>query len=147
MKIFTITIIYFSLSLGLILGIVGTSYQQGFSATIGRGDAIELATQYLGTEIDMPIDAYGFVLGYIVKSVQDLDTNQLSSFDNGYIHGFAAEWDPEYASLDGVKQSDNAAYMDGYHEGVGQACTMIFYNSDFNERTMEYVEAVDSCLF
>jgi hypothetical protein len=147
MKIYSITIIYFSINLGLFLGIVGTAYQPGFSATIGRGDAIELATEYLGTDIDMPMDAYGFVLGYIIKSVQDLETNQLSSFDNGYIHGFAAEWDPEYSSLPGTKQPDNANYMDGYYEGAGQACTMINHNSDYNEYTRQYVEEIDSCLY
>lgn len=147
MKIYSTTLIYFSLILGMSLGIIGTSYQPGLSATIGSGDAIDLVTRYLGTEVDMPLDAYGFVLGYIIKSVQDLETNQLSSFDNGYIHGFAAEWDPDYSSLAGTQQPDNVAYMDGYYDGAAQACTMISHNSDYNEYTRQYVEEIDSCLF
>ncbi len=44
--------------------------------TLGRGDAIEFVEVYVGHSVEMPLDAYGFVLGYYTKSLQNVSSVQ-----------------------------------------------------------------------
>lgn len=116
------------------------------------GDAKEYVIGYIGKEIDMPEEAYGLILGYAIKAWQtvpvppsnDLTSQTLSPYDDGYIKGFVDTWSQDKL-VPQTQAFGNDEFGNGYEEGSIEACTMIFQNPDFNGFTKHYVEQVDEC--
>lgn len=119
--------------------------QIAYSMELGTGNPIDYVENYVGQKIDMPKVAYGFVLGYAIKSLQGVQNENLPPYDDGYIWGFIDTW-TQVKLIPESQAFANDLFGQGYDDGSSEACVMIYNNSDFNEYTKNYVKQVEDCL-
>ena len=137
------------MSLIILLGFYVHSFNSGIQVALsiekGEGDAIDYVDSYIGKKIDMPVVAYGFVLGYAIKSFQSVQSESLPAYDDGYIWGFVDTWTQEKLVPTSQAFGDDQ-FGEGYDDGSSEACVIIFANPDYNDHTKQYVKQVEDCL-